>query len=158
MASTGEALVKGCLKYHKGFDTAETGMDVTFERDRKNTRGFGNHVMTVYINDNKLGHLDDHQARILATMEDEFPGLFTYRGNITKVGQSTVTLKIEFLNTFSVVDNELVVALQAFADIFHVRDMNVPCGSTCRCSWHRVARGGRYKPGNSSSIVARILA
>ena len=87
--------------------------------------------MTVYINDNKLGHLDDHQARILATMEDEFPGLFTFRGNITKVGQSTVTLEIEFLNTFSAVDNELVVALQAFTDIFHVRDMNVPCASTC---------------------------
>ena len=36
--STGEALVKGCLKYPKGFDTAETGMDVTFEMDIMNTR------------------------------------------------------------------------------------------------------------------------
>ena len=96
VVSTGEALVKGCLKYQKGFDTAYTGTDVTFERDILNTRGFGDHVIAVHINGNKLGHLDDHQARILATMEDEFPGLFTYRGNITKVGQSTVTLEIEF--------------------------------------------------------------
>ena len=48
MVVTGEGLVKGCLKYRKGFDMADIGIDVKLRRDKFNTLGFGDHVIAVY--------------------------------------------------------------------------------------------------------------